>query len=47
MALKTMGHVQQLDLDSCDWMAYDGLEDVLEELVHSLYYRTWQIWGSA
>ena len=36
MALKTMGHVQQLDLDSCDWRAYDGLEDVLEELVHSL-----------
>ena len=34
MALKTMRDLQQLD--SCDLMAYNGVENVLEEIVHSL-----------
>lgn len=33
MALNTMHYVQQ---SSCDWMAYGDVEEVLEELVHSL-----------
>lgn len=33
MALNTMNYVQQ---SSCDWMAYGDVEEVLQELVHSL-----------